>query len=278
MPGPSPSGPPAPSWPPAGRGPASPATGPAPSGPAGPSGPRPASAPGPLPRVPAGAQQDALFAPAVPVEGDRGQLRRPGGLESARAGGGYDISQTTPIFEEIASAWFRSNRSVPVRWQDGGQGQGEADGAEQAPFAPTARPTPAPRPTAGTPPVAAGAPAEATQGGIDDAGFASPADDVWRQAAAGGDETEESREEVTSAGLPKRRPRARLLPGSAAGSTVLSPPAAPEARNAENVRGRLASYQQGVRQGRESRTTHTGNDAPEHSGDRTNTAEHEENT
>jgi hypothetical protein len=33
---------------------------------------------------------------------------------------------------------------------------------------------------------------------------------------------------------------------------VLAPPSGP-ARNAEAIRGRLASYQQGVRQGRESR-------------------------
>jgi hypothetical protein len=42
------------------------------------------------------------------------------------------------------------------------------------------------------------------------------------------------------------------VPGSAAGSAVLAPPSGP-ARNAEAIRGRLASYQQGVRQGRESR-------------------------
>jgi hypothetical protein len=39
------------------------------------------------------------------------------------------------------------------------------------------------------------------------------------------------------------------VPGSA-GSAVLSPPVA-ASRSAETIRGRLASYQQGVRQGRE---------------------------
>ncbi|RZT88696.1 signal transduction histidine kinase [Pseudonocardia sediminis] len=217
---------------------------------------------------------DALFAPAVPVEGDRGQLRRPGGMETARAGGGYDISQTTPIFEEIASAWFRSNRSVPVRWQDGAPGG--ADGAKGSGDDASSRPSPSPRPAASTA-NAAGSAAPAS--GVDDAAFASPADEVWRQASAGAEEPDRS-DELTSAGLPKRRPRARLLPGSAAGSTVLSPPAS-ETRSAENVRGRLASYQQGVRQGREGRRTSTsraGNGAPEPSGDRSNTSEHEENT
>lgn len=170
-----------------------------------------------------GASQDELFAPKVPVEGDRGQLRRPGAVESARAQTGFDMGQTTPIFDDIASAWFRSNRSVPVRWQDGAGPDGGAP-------APAASDAPAPP-----------------------SGFASPADDVWRQAreATDGDESETAGDDLTTAGLPKRRPRARLLPGSAAGSTVLSPAPA-EPRDAESVRGRLASYQQGVRQGRES--------------------------
>ena len=29
----------------------------------------------------------------------------------------FDLGETTPIFEEIASAWFRSNRPVPVSWE-----------------------------------------------------------------------------------------------------------------------------------------------------------------
>ncbi|MYW70759.1 hypothetical protein GTW08_01270, partial [Pseudonocardia sp. SID8383] len=113
-----------------------------------------------------------------------------------------------------------------VRWQDGA---GPNDGAPAGAAAP-----------------AADAPAPPS-------GFASPADDVWRQAreATDGDESETAGDDLTTAGLPKRRPRARLLPGSAAGSTVLSPAPA-EPRDAESVRGRLASYQQGVRQGRES--------------------------
>jgi hypothetical protein len=55
---------------------------------------------------------------------------------------------------------------------------------------------------------------------------------------------------TTPAGLPKRRPRSNLIPGS---SGPIDPPAAIPARSAEQVRGRLASYQQGVRQGRENR-------------------------
>jgi hypothetical protein len=85
---------------------------------------------------------------------------------------------------------------------------------------------------------------------VDPGGFASTADEGWR-AAEGAAPAGDRPDELTSAGLPKRRPRARLIPGSA-GSAVLAPPVSP-ARSAESVRGRLASYQQGVRQGRESR-------------------------
>ncbi|MBW0103253.1 nitrate- and nitrite sensing domain-containing protein [Pseudonocardia sp. KRD291] len=249
---------------------------PAPSGP-GPrnNGPQNPAVQNPVSQNPAAPNPDALFAPAVPVEGDRGQLRRPGGMETARAGGGHDIGQTTPIFEEIASAWFRSNRSVPVRWQDGGPANGADTGGGEAGADAPSRPSPSPRPAA-----SAAAVAQAQAGpAVDEADFASPADAVWRQASAGADGPDRS-DDLTSAGLPKRRPRARLLPGSAAGSTVLSPPTS-ETRSAENVRGRLASYQQGVRQGRESavgRTSRAGNGNPEPSGDRSNTSEHEENT
>ncbi|HWN32129.1 MAG TPA: hypothetical protein VNP03_05265, partial [Pseudonocardia sp.] len=58
--------------------------------------------------------------------------------------------------------------------------------------------------------------------------------------------------ELTTAGLPKRRPRTNLIPGGPSEDGGSAPPGIP-ARSAEQVRGRLASYQQGVRQGRESR-------------------------
>jgi hypothetical protein len=54
------------------------------------------------------------------------------------------------------------------------------------------------------------------------------------------------------------------VPGSA-GSAVLAPPVT-SARSAETIRGRLASYQQGVRQGRESRSRGEQGTAPEANG------------
>jgi hypothetical protein len=93
-------------------------------------------------------------------------------------------------------------------------------------------------------------PAPALSARSEPTAFSSSADEGWLAANNAAPVTDRP-DEVTAAGLPKRRPRARLVPGSA-GSAVLAPPVSP-ARSAESVRGRLASYQQGVRQGRESR-------------------------
>jgi len=206
---------------------------------------------------------DALFSASVPA------MAEPDGLSRSRRPlaelrqGPADMTETTPIFEEIASAWFASHRPVPVDWELGRRPGAELEAEPEAPAAPPApapsaspapqapapeeldqptgpaRVTPPPSPVAASAPPVAGPPAQA---------FATAADEGWR--AASGAATERP-DELTAAGLPKRRPRARLVPGSA-GSAVLAAPASPT-RSAESVRGRLASYQQGVRQGREIR-------------------------
>jgi hypothetical protein len=89
------------------------------------------------------------------------------------------------------------------------------------------------------------------------ADFSTEADEGWLAASGA---VADRPDELTAAGLPKRRPRARLIPGSA-GSAVLAP-AVTAARSAESIRGRLASYQQGVRQGRETRLRGHGDDHP----------------
>jgi signal transduction histidine kinase len=100
----------------------------------------------------------------------------------------------------------------------------------------------------------------------DDAGggWQTPADEGWQRAEA----LLTPVSEVTTAGLPKRTPKAHLMPGSAgprsdsadAGQTsggngtaqaTLAPPALPP-RTADAVRGRMSSFQQGIRRGRHS--------------------------
>jgi len=78
--------------------------------------------------------------------------------------------------------------------------------------------------------------------------WASPADAGWRAAevvhspSSGG---------VTSAGLPKRVPRANLVPGTAAAAAAeAGGSAAVPTRSAAATRDRFASFQQGARRGR----------------------------
>ncbi len=79
----------------------------------------------------------------------------------------------------------------------------------------------------------------------------SPADEGWQAAQALLNKTPESK---TAAGLPKRTPKAQLVPGSAApkpqavSQTAQRPPLPP--RSADAVRGRMSSLQSGVRRGR----------------------------
>ena len=53
---------------------------------------------------------------------------------------------------------------------------------------------------------------------------------------------------TTAVGLPKRVPKANLVPGGVGGGTAPAPPA--PARSASQTRERLASFQRGVRDAR----------------------------
>jgi signal transduction histidine kinase len=120
-----------------------------------------------------------------------------------------------PIFDSLESDWFRRS--------------GKSMGANRvSPSQPTVAAA------------AAAAPAPAPQA------WTSPADEGWRAAqvvatpAAG---------ETTQAGLPKRVPRANLVPGSVGGGEDTAAASAP-VRTADDVRARLSSFQRGVREGR----------------------------
>jgi len=88
-------------------------------------------------------------------------------------------------------------------------------------------------------------PVRAGMGAVSTSDWTSPADLGWEAAevahapVSGG---------TTVAGLPKRVPRANLVPGGVGGA-VAAGPAAP-ARSASQTRERLASFQRGVREGR----------------------------
>ncbi len=88
-----------------------------------------------------------------------------------------------------------------------------------------------------------GSSASRVDAGPDDWG--SPADAGWRAADT---VTAPSSGGVTIAGLPKRVPRANLVPGAAAVDSTAPAPA--PARSAAATRERLASFQRGIRQAR----------------------------
>jgi signal transduction histidine kinase len=86
--------------------------------------------------------------------------------------------------------------------------------------------------------------------------WTSPADEGWRAAQVVSAPTSGG---LTSAGLPKRVPKANLVPG-AAGSGDQAPAAPQSVRSAAATRERFASFQRGVKEGRAARL---GPDAPD---------------
>ncbi|WP_405084106.1 nitrate- and nitrite sensing domain-containing protein [Microbispora sp. NBC_01389] len=97
---------------------------------------------------------------------------------------------------------------------------------------------------------------DSDEDGAESKAWSSPADVGWQAAQAA---SEPALGGVTSSGLPKRVPKANLVPGSAtapvpsaepAPAAAATPPPPPPVLSPERVRSRLSSFQQGVRQGR----------------------------
>jgi hypothetical protein len=132
--------------------------------------------------------------------------------------------QRLPIFDSLESDWFRRSGKTLTSTP-------KSAGGSVAPVTGAAAGT-----TTGAQPAAA------------QSSWTSPADEGWRAAqvvaspAAG---------EMTTAGLPRRVPRANLVPGSVSsgGGGQEADTEAP-ARSADAARSRMASFQRGVREGR----------------------------
>ncbi|MFF5104932.1 nitrate- and nitrite sensing domain-containing protein [Streptomyces sp. NPDC000134] len=133
----------------------------------------------------------------------------------------------TPLYDTLETNWFRGEHR-------GAQGTDPAAAPEQ-PGTPAA-----PQPAAPQRPAAA-------------SWRSSPNDDLVRQAervrqpAAGG---------VTTSGLPRRVPRANLVPGTAQQQSHQSGPQV--SRAPDDVRGRLTNLRRGIAQGRQAGTNQTG--------------------
>jgi signal transduction histidine kinase len=189
--------------------------------------PPPAASTGPMPAVPSngtspafgtslsgdGASQPPRL-PTRPVRSlgsDPGSGRREVVVPPAGPDG---QGNRLPIFESVESDWFRRGRHSADRPNSGAAAAGAA---------------------------AAAAPESNNTGGWS----ASAADEGWRAAeavskpASGG---------VTLSGLPKRVPKANLVPGTVGANA--EPAAPPPVRSAAVTRQRFASFQRGVREAR----------------------------
>jgi signal transduction histidine kinase len=143
-------------------------------------------------------------------------------------------TERLPIYEAVLSQWFEAADTGSMQKYQPTPEQQTADSSDT-----TAAPAPVQETGATTP-------GESTQA------WTSPGDDGWLAARALLDSTPETQ---TTAGLPKRVPKAHLVPGSAAprhAATAAETPAAPPLppRSADAVRGRMSSFQEGVRRGR----------------------------
>ncbi|MBO3744434.1 sensor histidine kinase [Streptosporangiaceae bacterium NEAU-GS5] len=141
-----------------------------------------------------------------------------------------------PIFASVESAWFRRPPQPGPQTPPAGQppvgpldaGAPPVSGhTPQSSYSPYAQP--------------AQEPAAASSGSV----WESAADTGWQAAQAA---REPAMGGITSAGLPKRTPKANLVPGSVNNPAPAAAPRPPV--SADVVRNRLSSFQQGIRRGR----------------------------
>ncbi|MGW6566867.1 sensor histidine kinase [Streptomyces sp. NPDC054975] len=201
-------------------------------------------APAPAPRQRGGgdygAPRPAGNLPQQPQQPQLQQPRQPEALPPA----GSSADARTPLYDTLETNWF--NQSQGGQGQDG-QGQQAPQG--QAPAAPQ---QPAPQRRSAPQQQGGGT------GGQQQSGPASwrtsPNDELVRQAervrkpAAGG---------ITTSGLPKRVPRANLVPGTAQEQAHTAGPQV--SRAPDDVRGRLTNLRRGIQQGRQAGNSTTGN-------------------
>jgi hypothetical protein len=137
---------------------------------------------------------------------------------------GAPREQRLPIFDSLESDWFRRSGAplTTAPRPNGGQGAQGLQGARET-----------------QPQSAAGS-----------GSWTSPADEGWRAAEA---VAVPAAGDTTQAGLPRRVPRANLVPGSVGASgSQGSQETATEVpvRSPDVARSRMASFQRGVREGR----------------------------
>ncbi|MGV9501608.1 nitrate- and nitrite sensing domain-containing protein [Streptomyces sp. NPDC003642] len=173
------------------------------------------------PQVNGGRGGSDFGTPRPPAPQQRPARQEPEALPPATGPG----DGRTPLYDTLETNWFHGQQE-----QQQPQGNGSAPAAPQQPQSPAGPQRSAP------------------------AGWrTSPNDDLVRQAervrqpAAGG---------VTTSGLPRRVPRANLVPGTAQQQPHQSGPQV--SRAPDDVRGRLTNLRRGIAQGRQAGSTQTG--------------------
>jgi signal transduction histidine kinase len=179
----------------------------------------------PLPRRAPGGKMPGPRTPEPP-RGMFNPVSQPGG---GRRHSRDSVEETTPIFDEMVSAWFRAVTEPP---------------AERRPE-PEKPPIPEPQPPRQDEPRTGGDPWN----------FAA---DTGFDAARAVSKAEPS--DFTSGGLPRRSPRQNLVPGSATPGTGAGQPR--YGRDADVVRNRLSEYRHGVRRARDQRDHRHGVESP----------------
>ncbi|MFD5072660.1 nitrate- and nitrite sensing domain-containing protein [Streptomyces sp. NPDC058369] len=143
----------------------------------------------------------------------------------------------TPLYDTLETNWFH----------------GPQQGSPQQPPAAPAQPQGFPQQQPAQEPVAPAPQRSLGDTGVSSAWRASPNDEIVRQAervkkpAAGG---------ITTSGLPRRVPRANLVPGTAQQQNNQSGPQV--SRAPDDVRGRLTNLRRGIQQGRQAGNGQTG--------------------
>ncbi|WP_236540872.1 sensor histidine kinase [Spiractinospora alimapuensis] len=194
---------------------------------------------------------------------------------SRRAGGGWRTvvppaphagsTESLPIFDAVESNWFRRRTVRPASAPETGPFpvvQVPQPTEQQATAAPADEPTPPVNGGGAVPQSAGVAPTtpepdtpepawEGQAGQQPGQGWHSEADAGWRAAMTA---SEPEAGGLTAAGLPKRIPRANLVPGAAPTSGNSGPQEQPQPRSADKVRNRLSGLQEGIQRGRSDTT------------------------
>ncbi|MER7909341.1 nitrate- and nitrite sensing domain-containing protein [Streptomyces sp. NPDC096068] len=185
----------------------------------------------PAPRQRTGGNDFGAPRPAEPGRQQQPQLQQPRRPEALPPASGAGDGRT-PLYDNLETNWFHQDQAAQQA-----QAQDPAQTA-QTPVVPRA---------------AAPAPRQGDQNG-GAAWRTSPNDELVRQAervrkpAAGG---------VTTSGLPRRVPKANLVPGTAQEQAHTAGPQV--SRAPDDVRGRLTNLRRGIQQGRQAGNSTTGN-------------------